>query len=205
MKFRNFKPKVFDTIFSAIKNALKQDNLNPEIEEKLLNLQRYQEKQMRGEVPIPSTPTISHIQTVTDVNSVKTSIRKRSKNTDDDSDWIIDTPKRRKDRKPYDYMEKHTPGQSSNSSNDNSNFEAATHSRTIVPEKKISIEKIQIVQKASPTKVLIKKEKKPIQQTQFQPQQRHSQSKVLLSPQKQQISPVQQKQNKLQVISIEIF
>jgi nucleosome-remodeling factor subunit BPTF len=40
---------------SAIKNALKQENLNPEIEEKLLQLQRYQEKQMKhdktGEVP----------------------------------------------------------------------------------------------------------------------------------------------------------
>lgn len=34
--------------FPAIKNALKQENLNPEIEEKLLQLQRYQEKQMKG-------------------------------------------------------------------------------------------------------------------------------------------------------------
>ncbi|KAJ4445599.1 hypothetical protein ANN_12281 [Periplaneta americana] len=31
----------------TIKNALKQENLNPEIEEKLLQLQRYQEKQMK--------------------------------------------------------------------------------------------------------------------------------------------------------------
>lgn len=31
----------------AIKNALKQENLNPEIEEKLLQLQRYQERQMK--------------------------------------------------------------------------------------------------------------------------------------------------------------
>lgn len=37
-------------LFLAIKNALKQENLNPEIEEKLLQLQRYQEKQMKGSV-----------------------------------------------------------------------------------------------------------------------------------------------------------
>lgn len=40
-------------MFSAIKNALKQENLNPEIEEKLLQLQRYQEKQMKQESGIP--------------------------------------------------------------------------------------------------------------------------------------------------------
>lgn len=54
-------------MFSAIKNALKQENLNPEIEEKLLQLQRYQEKQMKQDsgvpqpvvapsTPIPTTP-----------------------------------------------------------------------------------------------------------------------------------------------------
>lgn len=32
----------------AIQNALRQGNLNPEIEEKLLNLQRCHEKQMKG-------------------------------------------------------------------------------------------------------------------------------------------------------------
>ncbi|XP_024944598.1 nucleosome-remodeling factor subunit NURF301 isoform X2 [Cephus cinctus] len=37
-----------DYIQQTIKNALKQENLNPEIEEKLLQLQRYQEKQMKG-------------------------------------------------------------------------------------------------------------------------------------------------------------
>ncbi|XP_051172895.1 nucleosome-remodeling factor subunit NURF301-like isoform X2 [Leptopilina boulardi] len=37
-----------DYIQQTIKSALKQENLNPEIEEKLLQLQRYQEKQMKG-------------------------------------------------------------------------------------------------------------------------------------------------------------
>lgn len=54
---------------SAIKTALKQENLNPEIEEKLLQLQRYQEKQIKQgkqevvvgspaivPTPAPSTP-----------------------------------------------------------------------------------------------------------------------------------------------------
>ncbi|PNF38728.1 hypothetical protein B7P43_G14361 [Cryptotermes secundus] len=47
----------------TIKNALKQENLNPEIEEKLLQLQRYQEKQMKhdktGEVPVQPQVTTS--------------------------------------------------------------------------------------------------------------------------------------------------
>lgn len=41
---------IFVVHVAAIKNALKQENLNPEIEEKLLQLQRYQEKQMKGGV-----------------------------------------------------------------------------------------------------------------------------------------------------------
>ncbi|KAL0272292.1 UNVERIFIED_CONTAM: hypothetical protein PYX00_005328 [Menopon gallinae] len=40
-----------DYIHQTIKNALKQENLNPEIEEKLIQLQRYQEKQMKNEPP----------------------------------------------------------------------------------------------------------------------------------------------------------
>ena len=45
-------------VFSAIKSALKQDNLPPEIEEKLLQMQRYQERQMKGPVtPQPTPPT----------------------------------------------------------------------------------------------------------------------------------------------------
>ncbi|KAK7791905.1 hypothetical protein R5R35_005426 [Gryllus longicercus] len=46
---------------AAIKNALKQENLNPEIEEKLLQLQRYQERQMKEKEtsPTSSAPTSS--------------------------------------------------------------------------------------------------------------------------------------------------
>jgi len=44
----------------AIKNALKQENLNPEIEEKLLQLQRYQEKQMKGGVENSVTSNQTH-------------------------------------------------------------------------------------------------------------------------------------------------
>ncbi|RZF42669.1 hypothetical protein LSTR_LSTR001464 [Laodelphax striatellus] len=46
-----------DYIQQTIKSALKQENLNPEIEEKLLQLQRYQEKQMRTDAPVSSTVT----------------------------------------------------------------------------------------------------------------------------------------------------
>ncbi|XP_034937972.1 nucleosome-remodeling factor subunit NURF301 isoform X2 [Chelonus insularis] len=53
-----------DYIQQTIKNALKQENLTPDIEEKLLQLQRYQEKQMKGtdnsvtsnQSQIPTTP-----------------------------------------------------------------------------------------------------------------------------------------------------
>jgi nucleosome-remodeling factor subunit BPTF len=54
---------------SAIKNALKQENLNPEIEEKLLQLQRYQEKQIKhdktGEVLVQPQVTTSVLTKVT--------------------------------------------------------------------------------------------------------------------------------------------
>ena len=45
---------------SAIKNALKEENLNPEIEEKLLELQRYQEKQMKQDkTEVPVLPQVA--------------------------------------------------------------------------------------------------------------------------------------------------
>lgn len=47
-------------VIVAIKNALKQENLNPEIEEKLLQLQRYQEKQMKGGVENSVTSNQTH-------------------------------------------------------------------------------------------------------------------------------------------------
>ncbi|XP_018403305.1 PREDICTED: nucleosome-remodeling factor subunit NURF301-like isoform X2 [Cyphomyrmex costatus] len=49
-----------DYIQQTIKNALKQENLNPEIEEKLLQLQRYQEKQMKGGVENSVTSNQTH-------------------------------------------------------------------------------------------------------------------------------------------------
>lgn len=48
-----------DYIQQTIKNALKQENLNPEIEEKLLQLQRYQEKQMKGGVETSVTNSVT--------------------------------------------------------------------------------------------------------------------------------------------------
>lgn len=44
----------------TIKNALKEENLNPEIEEKLLELQRYQERQMKQEkTEVPPQPQVA--------------------------------------------------------------------------------------------------------------------------------------------------
>lgn len=80
--------------FLAIKNALKQENLNPEIEEKLLQLQRYQEKQMKHEpglIEPPVSPTVIS----------KTSLRKRplsSSSKSVDEDWIETIPRKRPPR-----------------------------------------------------------------------------------------------------------
>lgn len=79
---------------SAIKTALKQENLNPEIEEKLLQLQRYQERQMKHEPEVPS-PVTKLSQPI--VNSRHPSApRKRPLSTskNDDADWVMETPKR---------------------------------------------------------------------------------------------------------------
>lgn len=98
----------------AIKNVLRQGNLNPEIEEKLLNLQRYQEKQAKGE---PFEPTIftstystrgktrtyesgdeseeSEEQDSSDEQSAPPSKSRRRGNLDDDDDeWVLDTPRK---------------------------------------------------------------------------------------------------------------
>lgn len=83
----------------AIKNALKQENLNPEIEEKLLQLQRYQERQMKHEPdcpsPVPKPVTAPAI--VATPNRYPAASRKRPASTsknDDDADWVMDQPKR---------------------------------------------------------------------------------------------------------------
>ncbi|XP_064211218.1 nucleosome-remodeling factor subunit NURF301 isoform X5 [Tribolium castaneum] len=84
-----------DYIQQTIKTALKQENLNPEIEEKLLQLQRYQEKQMKQEPDIP-TP-VAKVNTPLPVSNTRFNVsRKRtpSASRNDDSDWVMETPKR---------------------------------------------------------------------------------------------------------------
>jgi hypothetical protein len=107
-------------IFTAIKNVLRQGNLNPEIEEKLLTLQRYQEKQAKGEPfdptfepPIYSTRAANTTRATTvgsgydstldsdefdDENSNQSfrgSAKKRGMGgEDDDDEWVLDTPRK---------------------------------------------------------------------------------------------------------------
>uniref|UniRef100_A0A2M4A664 Putative bromodomain-containing protein n=1 Tax=Anopheles triannulatus TaxID=58253 RepID=A0A2M4A664_9DIPT len=92
-----------DYIQETIKTALKQENLNPEITEKLLNLQRYQEKQMRTEDRPDRTIALQH--NYSNMSGVPRGeshahgggnrVRKRTVRTDDDDDeWLLDTPKR---------------------------------------------------------------------------------------------------------------
>ncbi|XP_053689324.1 nucleosome-remodeling factor subunit NURF301 [Sabethes cyaneus] len=88
-----------DYIQQTIKNALKQENLNPEIEEKLLNLQRYQENQMktddRGNAAIALQHNYSNMS-ATREHSTPVKAKKRSyRGEDDDDEWMMDTPKRR--------------------------------------------------------------------------------------------------------------
>ncbi|XP_018057443.1 PREDICTED: nucleosome-remodeling factor subunit NURF301 isoform X2 [Atta colombica] len=105
-----------DYIQQTIKNALKQENLNPEIEEKLLQLQRYQEKQMKGGVensvtsnqthnspaattprppsrkrPAPSSniPATAAATTPTNAQSSSSGVEDK-----DDKDWV-ETPRKR--------------------------------------------------------------------------------------------------------------
>lgn len=74
---------------------MKQGNLNPEIEEKLLNLQRIQEKQMKEDC---QTNNLS-LDDIHDSSCVKTtSPRKRISSRNDDDDWIVDSPKKRPPR-----------------------------------------------------------------------------------------------------------
>lgn len=76
---------------AAIKTALKQENLNPEIEEKLLlQLQRYQERQSKQEPDVPAT-----ISTRVSTPSVRPPARKRPPSASKvDEDWVMETPKR---------------------------------------------------------------------------------------------------------------
>lgn len=91
---------------AAIKNALKQENLNPEIEEKLLQLQRYQERQMKQE-PITTTAAMTEVSSspvlAPRVNRSTTSnsrvyANKRPQSATqkvDDTEWQGETPKRK--------------------------------------------------------------------------------------------------------------
>lgn len=79
---------------TAIKTALKQENLNPEIEEKLLlQLQRYQERQTKQEQTPDVPATVSRVNTA---SSVRPPARKRppSASSKVDEDWVMETPKR---------------------------------------------------------------------------------------------------------------
>jgi hypothetical protein len=112
-------------IFTAIKNVLRQGNLNPEIEEKLLTLQRYQEKQAKGE-PFDPTSYASYTtrgasrhpksydspqdsdESEDDLSdhSDKPSARRRAGNMDDDDEWVIDTPRKYIKKADREKMEK---------------------------------------------------------------------------------------------------
>uniref|UniRef100_A0A1Q3FWI9 Putative nucleosome remodeling factor subunit n=1 Tax=Culex tarsalis TaxID=7177 RepID=A0A1Q3FWI9_CULTA len=95
-----------DYIQQTIKNALKQENLNPEIEEKLLNLQRYQEKQMktddRGGAAIALQHNYSNMSSSREHhhhhgghNTPSKAKKRVHRGEDDDDEWMMDTPKRR--------------------------------------------------------------------------------------------------------------
>lgn len=90
-------PVDFFNTFTAIKTALKQENLNPEIEEKLLQLQRFQEKQMKQEPDSPS-PVVRVVSStpVASINRFPPAARKRPPSTskNDDADWVMEQPKR---------------------------------------------------------------------------------------------------------------
>ncbi|CAH1170436.1 unnamed protein product [Phaedon cochleariae] len=95
-----------DYIQQTIKTALKQENLNPEIEEKLLQLQRYQERQMTTSKDQPpegvaqQPPSLPKLASQPIVNArppaVAAPSRKRqlSASRNDDADWVMETPKR---------------------------------------------------------------------------------------------------------------
>lgn len=75
----------------AIKNALRQQNLNPDIEEKLLNLQRYQEQQLKDGADAPFTYTpIYTAHTSTPSLQRKRVVRKHHDDDDDDLDEELD-------------------------------------------------------------------------------------------------------------------
>ncbi|XP_045520009.1 nucleosome-remodeling factor subunit NURF301 isoform X1 [Pieris brassicae] len=90
-----------DYIQQTIKSALKQENLNPEIEEKLLQLQRYQEKQMKPEivereVRAPPPPVVSPSPSP----PAPAPRRRPPIRHDDDDEWIETSPRKRGRARP---------------------------------------------------------------------------------------------------------
>lgn len=67
--------------------------MNPEIEEKLLQLQRYQEDKMKQEPEHP--PVIPRTNNQPVIGTVRVPIRKRPPSArDEDTEWVMETPKR---------------------------------------------------------------------------------------------------------------
>uniref|UniRef100_A0A1L8DWQ1 Putative nucleosome remodeling factor subunit n=1 Tax=Nyssomyia neivai TaxID=330878 RepID=A0A1L8DWQ1_9DIPT len=89
-----------DYIQQTIKNALKQENLNPEIEEKLLNLQRYQERQMKHETTPSHTIVMREPSPYDDIPSPPPRRKRRSSLSQDDEEWVLETPRRRAQKTP---------------------------------------------------------------------------------------------------------
>ncbi|KAL0842047.1 hypothetical protein ABMA28_014249 [Loxostege sticticalis] len=86
-----------DYIQQTIKSALKQENLNPEIEEKLLQLQRYQEKRMKPEQVERETRAVAVA-----AHSPSPPPRRRatSSRNDDDDEWVDSSPRKRSRARP---------------------------------------------------------------------------------------------------------
>lgn len=94
----------------AIQNALRQDNINPEIEEKLLNLQRCHEKQMKGVHQNSSVALANNHHEYTSPGKYSSPSRKHSSKQQfiEDNEWVLDTLKRRPLRNSS-FSEKQTP------------------------------------------------------------------------------------------------
>ncbi|XP_053625011.1 nucleosome-remodeling factor subunit NURF301 [Plodia interpunctella] len=87
-----------DYIQQTIKSALKQENLNPEIEEKLLQLQRYQEKRMKPEQQPEREPRV--IAVAAQSPSPPPRRRATSSRLDDDDEWVESSPRKRGRARP---------------------------------------------------------------------------------------------------------
>lgn len=93
-----------DYIQQTIKSALKQENLNPEIEEKLLQLQRYQEKRMKPEIYVEREREM-RVAVVTAAAAAAArspsppAARRRAASArhddDDDDEWVDTSPRKR--------------------------------------------------------------------------------------------------------------